>query len=299
MIPFEEVRQLIAEDRLREAFAIARQHLPDVEGRDTVFLLEGQLTHWEKRFESGQTDSTSERNRIAFGFLGLWSEYEQRITPSLLNAQRRLFEERLELSYAKIADLEQPKTSTEAVIDRLATKSPERLAQLQALLPLFIQAMPDNGQSLALLDFWTGIVTNTGVLSAQDARLLSRLASTGPQALLQQLNERRHRDACIRVLEDRIARERDRYARIGTAGVAMLLGYWLSNLLADDPARRPFGRHFNAQGYDRHGYDPDGFNHSGEDESGHHFLPFLNMEEVFSNLHHQAEDDIIHAGHEE
>jgi hypothetical protein len=112
----------------------------------------------------------------------------------------------------------------------------------------------------------------TEAFSASALQLFSQLLSSNPGALLGLLNERRHKESEIKVLEQQIAQYKLRYEKIKTAGFAGLAGVFLGAAFSSLSGLSIFGHRYDQHGYDLKGFDADGFNKYGFNVHGNHFI---------------------------
>lgn len=91
-----------AATNLHDAFALLKMSIEDNEQRNSIILLESQLSNWENRFEKDPQLSLAERNRITFSILAIISEIEAQKRPTIKQQQQQVLETLLEKSFEKI-----------------------------------------------------------------------------------------------------------------------------------------------------------------------------------------------------
>ena len=269
---FEQVRTLIAADDLPAAFSMVKVLFEGSGERDQVILLEAQYSHWERQNQVDRDYPTTDRNRLSYALLTLLTEMELRISPGILKQKQMEIERMLERAFSQMALLEKPFAQTDELLCKLQTTRPALFNQLKGLAAELYRTNGKMADAAALIQFWVQSVAATGAFSASALQLFSQLLSSNPGALLGLLNERRHKESEIKVLEQQIAQYKLRYEKIKTAGFAGLAGVFLGAAFSSLSGISIFGNRYDQHGYDLKGFDADGFNKYGFNVHGHHFI---------------------------
>jgi hypothetical protein len=269
---FEQVRALIAADDLPAAFAMVKVLFEGTSERDQVILLEAQYSHWERLHKIDWEYPTTDRNRLSYAFLTLLTEMELRISPGIVKQKQLEIERMLERSFSQMAVLEKPFAQTDELLCKLQSTSPALFNQLKGLSAELYRTNGKMADAAALIQFWLQSVAATGAFSASAQQLFSHLLSSNPGALLSLMNERRHKESEIKVLEKQIEQYKLRYEKIKTAGIAGLAGVFLGAAFSNWSGLSIFGHRYDQHGYDLKGFDADGFNKCGFNVHGHHFI---------------------------
>lgn len=287
----EKIRQLIGNNQIQEAFLLTKNIDLTRDFLDDLILLENQFNHWEhsSRINIGATDAR--RNRITYGFLATLSKIEESFHKSIKTRQQYEIEALLEGKYQKIAKLEEPSNRTETILKTLEKHSPTRYDQLKNL-SIQLKKNHDLPKNIdAIVQFFGRQLSSIENITESDVNLLTQALINQPEMVLIILNEKRHKEASIKLLEKQIEDLKVKYEKIKIAGLASLLGAFVSALIFKKSDESVFGKKYNSDGYDLNGYDPDGFNESGFSKNGSHFLGKESLPEDYKYSAMDQNDD--------
>ncbi|WP_373549123.1 hypothetical protein [Haliscomenobacter sp.] len=288
---FEEVRALIGSDKIHEAFLTVKHLELNQEYLNDLILLENQLNNWEHRFRMNIGTTDTERNRITYGLLATLSKIEGSNQKSTKNHKQYEVESLLERTFHKLAELESPSNQTEHILKQLERSNPERYKQLKNLSIQLKknQNLPNNIDNI--IQFFGRQLGSVEQLTEHDANIIIQLLLKNPATLIATLNDKRHKEASIGLLEKQIAALKAKYEKIKIAGIASIAGALSTALFFNTANESVFGKGYDENAYNMNGYDPDGFNRSGFDRNGQHFLGEELSPEDFDDSNHDDNDD--------
>lgn len=266
------IRICITNDKMKDAFDIIKQNKLFSNKINDFILLENQLNKWNNNLLLGLSPSENVRNRITYAILTFLSEKEMEINDSLkIKTQLEVEKEILE-KYHKIISLEKPPSTSDEVLLKISKFHPERFDMLKALTVESIKTKGNIEDFDELISLWTLKIIEHKMIEPIHLNIITTLLKDSPKSLIKLLNDKRHREANVSFLENKVKLLEAKYEKIKIGSFAGLVGIVLGSWLSET---KRFGKEYDDQGYDNNGYDFENFDKSGFKQNGDSFIEGL------------------------